>query len=143
MTERQKEISKLLSSLPKEYNEGIRPASLENIRSFRLKAKNKGIDKNIIEQLADLYSVADNFMYEVVMGFHPCSSDIIFEWWNEKELWIGQRDFNTLRWSNNKFCLGNASSISYSKKNEYKTLVELIKGGIIEINELYENEKSR
>ncbi len=139
MTERQKEISKLLSSLPKEYNEGITPASPEKLESFRIKAKRYGVDKDIIEQLSDLYSVADNFMFEVVLGFHPCTSDSIFEWWNEKELWIGQRDFNTLRWSNNKFCLGDASCISYSKKNEYKTLVELIKGCIAEINELIED----
>lgn len=120
----------------KKYRGEITPGSPENIQYFKTNAKRKGVDEDVIEQLTDLYSVADNFTAEVIMGFHPCTDEIIFEWWNDKELWIGQRDFNTLRWANGKFCLGDASTISYSKEYEYRTLIELIKGCITEINEL-------
>jgi len=136
MNKRQNEIRELLISLENEYSEDLIPASSKNIEAFKLNASQKGLNFSVIEQLCDLYSVSDNFMAEVIMGFHSCNDDILFEWWSEKELWIGQRDFNTLRWTNGKFCLGDASSISYSKKNEYQTLVELIKGCITEINDL-------
>lgn len=139
MTDRLIEIDKLLHSLPLEYTEGISPASKENIEIFKRKAKEKGVENDVIDQLADLYAIADNFMYEVILGFHSCTDDMIFEWWQDGELWIGQRDFNTLRWANGKFCLGDAGSISFSEENEYDSLIDLIKGCIKEINELDDN----
>ncbi|WP_299008700.1 hypothetical protein [uncultured Tenacibaculum sp.] len=84
----------------------------------------------------NLYIAANNFKYEVILGFHSCTDDIIFEWWEDSELWLGQNDCNTLRWVNGKFCLGDASNISYTKNYEYPSLLALIKGCIDEINEL-------
>lgn len=138
MNQNQIEIRELLSSLKNDYSDELKPASYEKVKKFKIKAQQKGVSNGVIEQLTDLYLVADNFMAEVIMGFHPCNDEILFEWWDERELWIGQRDFNTLRWANGKFCLGDAGSISYSEKNEYDTLTELIKGCITEINELDE-----
>ena len=138
MNKRQIEIRDLLNSLKNDYGEELKPASSEKVNEFKVKAQNRGVNNEVIEQLADLYLVSDNFMAEVIMGFHPCNDEILYEWWDEKELWIGQRDFNTLRWTNGKFCLGDASSISYSESNEYETLIELIRGCIKEINELDE-----
>ncbi len=136
MTERQNEIKELLLSLPEEHHEGISPASDEQIDKFKRTSERRGVDSNVIEQLADLYSVANNFMYEVILGFHSCTDDMIFEWWEDGELWIGQRDFNTLRWTNGKFCLGDAGNVSFSKENEHHSLIDLIKGCIKEIKEL-------
>jgi len=136
MNSRQREIEKLLRSLPEEYTEGIAPASKEEIEVFEKRAREFGVENNVIEQLIDLYSVADNFMYEVILGFHSCMDDMIFEWWQDGELWIGQRDFNTLRWSNGAFCLGDAGNVSYSKDNEYESLIDLIIGCIMEIKGL-------
>ncbi|MCW2119923.1 hypothetical protein [Flavobacterium sp. 7A] len=138
MNQIQIEIRELLDLLKNNYSDALKPASYEKVNNFKINAEQKGVNKEVIEQLADLYLVADNFMAEIIMGFHPCDDDIVFEWWNENELWIGQRDFNTLRWTNGKFCLGDAGSISYSKKDEYNTLIELIKGCIKEIKELEE-----
>ena len=133
MTDRQIEINRLLRSLPLECTKEITPASKENIAIFKKKAEEKNIQEGVIDQLVDLYIIADNFMYEVILGFHSCTDDIIFEWWQHGELWIGQRDFNTLRWANGKFCLGDAGSISYSEENEYESLLDLIEGCIKEI----------
>jgi len=82
-----------------------------------------------------LYHVANGFCYEIILAFHTCDDDIIYEWWEEKELWLGQRDFYTLSWVNGKFCLGDASNISFSEKYEYDTLLELIAGCIADIEE--------
>ena len=136
MNERQSEILKLLKSLPEEESDGIFPAKRENIESFKKTAKEKGVPIEIIEELSDLYTVADSYAFNVILGFYSCVEDVIYEWWNENILWIGQRDFNTLRWANGKYCLGDAGSICYSQENEYDTLVDLIKGCIKEVNDL-------
>lgn len=68
-----------------------------------------------------------------MLSFHSCVDETIFEWWNEKELYLGQRDFYTLRWANNKFCLGDVSTISFSEEHEHNTLIGLIEGCLKEI----------
>lgn len=136
MNKNQIETKLLLNSVNNNCGDELKPASYEKIEKFKINAQQKGVSDEVINQLADLYLVSDNFMVEVIMGFHPCNDELLFEWWDEKELWIGQRDFNTLRWANGKFCLGNASSISYSEKDEYDTLTQLIEGCIKEIKKL-------
>jgi len=136
MNERQLEILRLLKSLPEEESDGIFPATKENIESFKKMAQAQGVHFEVIDELTDLYTVADSYAFNVILGFYSFVDDVIYEWWNDNILWIGQRDFNTLRWANGKYCLGDAGSISYSKENEYDTLVDLIKGCIKEINDL-------
>ena len=138
MNNNQNEIRDLLKSIEDEYSDDLIPASIENIELFKIKAKANGVNTSVIEQLVDLYTVADNYMAQMILGFHSCNDAVLYEWWAEKELWLGQLDFNTIRWANDKFCLGDASTISYSKNNEYDTLVDLIKGCVEEIKELDE-----
>ncbi len=65
--------------------------------------------------------------------FHRCDDEILFEWWNEsKELWLGQHDDDILRWTNGKYCLGNASNVSYSEKYEFSTLIALFENAFEE-----------
>jgi hypothetical protein len=136
MNTNQQKIKELLQSLDNSNFTNMKPASKEEIEIFKTKAEAKGVKKAVIHQLCELYEIVDNYYFDVVIGFHPCSDDTIFELWEYNELWIGQRDFNTLRWANNKFCLGDAGSISYSSDNEYDTLIELIAGCIQEIREM-------
>ena len=138
MNSNQNEIRDLLKSIEDEYSDDLIPASIENIELFKIKAEANGVNTSVIEQLVDLYTVADNYMAQMILGFHSCNDAVLYEWWAEKELWLGQLDFNTIRWANDKFCLGDASTISYSKNNEYDTLVDLIKGCVEEIKELDE-----
>jgi hypothetical protein len=140
MTPSQQELYKLLTSLESSYSENLIPTSLERIERFEKRAMKHGLDKKVIEQLTDLYKITDSFSYIIVIGFHPCDDEMIFQWWDNKELWIGQRDFNTLRWSNNKFCLGDAGNISYSPEHEYDSLIELIKGCMREIKQIEQNQ---
>ena len=138
MNSNQNEIRDLLKSIEDEYSDDLIPSATENIELFKIKAKANGVNTSIIEQLVDLYTVADNYMAQMILGFHSCNDAVLYEWWAEKELWLGQLDFNTIRWANDKFCLGDASNISYSKNNEYDTLIDLIKGCVEEIKELNE-----
>ncbi|MEJ7643719.1 MAG: hypothetical protein WKF87_03935 [Chryseolinea sp.] len=126
MNNNQEQVLSRLSKLSDGQYYKIEPATADKVTIFRKRATEKGVDKYVIDELIDLYQVADNFYYEIVMGFHSCTDEMTFEWWNEKELWLGQRDFNTLRWANGKFCLGDASSISFSTDYESDNLVGLL-----------------
>jgi hypothetical protein len=136
MNEVQLKMKSLLSNLADgNIHYQINPATKEQIDLFTNRAIENKIDPNVIKQLVELYSVANSFYYEIIIGFHSCNDFTVFEWWNNKELWLGQRDFNTLRWANDKFCLGDATNISFSEKYKFDTLIELIEGCIKDINE--------
>ncbi|MEP6262827.1 MAG: hypothetical protein ABJ092_14720 [Gillisia sp.] len=142
MNKNQENILKLLSKLSDGQYYKIEPAGPEKIKIFKEKSTAKGVDAKVIDQLVDLYEVADGFYSDIVIGFHGCTEDILFEWWDEKELWLGQRDFNTLRWANGKFCLGDASSISYSDDYESDSLIGLIEICMKEIENADNQDKS-
>lgn len=125
-----------LNDLPKDFTYGVKPATDEQIEIFKKKSIQLGVNENVIKELISLYRVANPLDFEIIMSFHPCEDEIIFEWWEDGVLWLGQRDFNTLRWVDGKFCLGDAGNYSYSKENEYDTLVNLVQGCIKEIREL-------
>lgn len=125
-----------LKELPTDFTYGLQPATSDQIIIFENNAKRLGVKESVISELIDLYRVANKLDFEVILGFHSCDDQIIFEWWSEGVLWLGQRDFNTLRWVNDKFCLGDAGDYSYSKDNEYDTLEGLVRGCIKEIEDL-------
>ncbi|MDX8554430.1 hypothetical protein MK851_12460 [Tenacibaculum sp. 1B UA] len=129
-------IKALLHALPEKHRSALIPATQKELEAFKYRAIALGVNKTIIDELLDLCTVANNFRYEVVLEFHSCTDESIFEWWEDGELWLGQNDCNTLRWVHGKFCLGGASNISYTKNHEYPSLLALIKGCINEINEL-------
>lgn len=134
-------IKERLSSIDRIGDFGKNPASKQQIEIFKERAKSNGVKESVINQLCDLYELEDSYLFDILIGFHSCTDEIIFEWWEYQELWIGQRDFNTIRWVNDKFCLGDAASISYSPNYEYDTLIGLIEGCIKEIREIENSEK--
>lgn len=117
MNEDQIKIKSLLTSLVDgdDYY-SVEPATKEQINLFIERALKNGIDSSVINQLINLYSVANSFQYEMILSFHSCDDVIIFEWWDNKELWLGQRDFYSIRWADGKFCLGDASNVSFPTK---------------------------
>jgi len=143
MNSDQLKIKSLLTNLVDGKDYQIKPATKQQIDIFTQRATDKNVDRKVIEQLIDLYEVADFFYYEIIIGFYRCDDLTIFEWWDDKELWLGQRDFNTLRWSNGKFCLGDASNISFSSDYEFDTLIQLIEVCIKDINEATYFDKQR
>ena len=74
-------------------------------------------------QLLDFYSIVDGIPCLNSLDIHRCDDLILFEWWEQQELWLGQRDFYTVRWSSAKkrFCIGDAGNVSFSKSDEYRT----------------------
>ena len=86
-----------MHTLPEKYRSNTIAATQKELEIFKHKATFFGVNKIIIEELVNLYIVANNFKYEVILGFHSCTDDIIFEWWEDGELWLGQNDCNTLR----------------------------------------------
>ncbi|KKX46437.1 hypothetical protein L950_0231970 [Sphingobacterium sp. IITKGP-BTPF85] len=127
MTQNQLQILKLLEELPDSSDFELVPATSLQITVFKERAFTKKVPENVISQLIELYEVSDGYVNHMVIGFFNCDDETVFEWWDDyQELWIGQRDFNTLRWADGKFCLGDASSISYDESYESPTLVGLI-----------------
>lgn len=131
-----KNIWRFLEELPADMTYGVLPATSNQLEIFKSNAKGHGVKNSVIEELSSLYQLANKLDFEVILGFHSCDDEIIFEWWNEGVLWLGQRDFNTLRWVNDKYCLGDAGDYSYSEENEYDTLEGLVRGCIKEIEDL-------
>ena len=132
----QEKIKSLLGSLVNGEDYKLQPATDEQMKAFVKTAAEKCVPQNVIVQLTELYEVANDYTYEIVLAFHNCADEIIFEWWDEdRELWLGQRDFHTLRWANEKFCLGDAGNISFGKEYEADTLIQLIEICLKDIEE--------
>ena len=93
---------------------------------FRVKAIEAGVPADVISQLVEFYEVTNGVDCIDGFHFHSCDDEILFEWWDDKELWLAQRDMDTLRWVNGKFMLGDAGNISYGEAYEFATLTELM-----------------
>ena len=129
MDERQK-IRQLLAKLFTLYEEEMVPAPKESLDSFRDLATTKGVPSDVIDQLVAFYEVTNGVPCLDSFDFHSCDDMILFEWWDDQELWLGQRDCDTLRWANHRFCLGDATDASYGPEYEYATLLALIEGAL-------------
>jgi len=126
MNVNQSAIVDLLGSLPELLEITLVPATTEELNNFIDTARLREVPENVIMQLVDFYGVTNGYDYNVIMSFFECTYLTIYEWWEGGDLWLGQRDFNTLRWSNGKFCLGDASNISFDASCEADTLIGLI-----------------
>lgn len=85
-----------------------------------------GVPQEVISQLSLLYSVTSGGCVFDGFDIHECDDDILYEWWEYEEIWIGQRDFYSLRWANDRFCLGDASNVSFGPEDEFASLVEML-----------------
>ena len=123
----QKQIRILLEPLFFLFHKRFHPASEKCLAGFRVKALKLKIPDTAVEQLTDLYKVTNGVSILDEFTFHRCGDNELFEWWNKKkELWLGSREIDILRWKNGKFCLGDANTISYSAEYECQTLSELL-----------------
>jgi hypothetical protein len=143
MNENQLRISKLLKELVCNNKDRYKiiPTTEEQLNVFIENTKRYNIPQDVVNQLIEFYEVANGFEYEICIGVHSCDDWIIFEFWNEKELWLGQRDMDTFRWSKGKFCLGSASCVSYSENHEFNTIPDFLEGTIREIKEFEKHSK--
>jgi hypothetical protein len=85
------------------------------------------VPDTVVEQLTDFYKVTNDVPGLDGFTFHGCADKNLFDRWSEKEeLWLGSRDNDVLRWKNDKFCLGDANTVSYSADYEFSTLTDLL-----------------
>lgn len=132
MKPKQPKIKTLLEPLFKRCEEKMVPANEKQINYFKKKSTEKKVPKRAIEQLIEFYKISNGVPCLDSSDFHSCDDKIIFEWWSNKELWLGQRDSDTIRWKENKFCLGDASNVSYGKEYEFDFLSDLLEKALKE-----------
>ena len=119
-------IEELLQTFFDKNDEKPIAASEQQIAVFVEKCRRMDIPSAAWGQLADLYRVTNGVRCLDGFDFHACDDEIIFEWRDEQELWLGQCNDDVLRWADGRFCLGDASNISYGKEYEFPLLTELL-----------------
>jgi hypothetical protein len=119
----------LLKPLFDAYNVVMKPARQSSLNLFRSRATERKVPIEVVNQLADFYSIVDGVPCLDSLDIHRSDDLILFEWWDQQELWLGQRDFYTLRWSSSKerFCIGDAANVSFSEKDEYRCFAEALR----------------
>jgi len=110
----------------------MNPASEQSINNFQNKALDKGVPSSVIDELTTFYRISNGIPCLNGFDFHSCDDEILFEWWSKQELWLAQCDFYTLRWANDKYCIGDAADVSFSSKDEYLSLISLIENAMKE-----------
>src|SRR5688572_27504346 len=110
----------LLKPLFDEYQEKMKPASEHALNLFKKRAAERKITQKVVTQLVDFYSLVNGVPCLNSLDIHRAGDKILFDWWDQGELWLGQRDFYTLRWSRAKdrFCIGDAGNVSFSPSDE-------------------------
>lgn len=120
----------LLKRLFDIYEAPMKPATEASLSVFKARATERGVPGDVVTQLLEFYSVIDGVPCLDSLSIHSCDDIILFEWWDDQqELWLGQRDFYTLRWSSSKerFCIGDAGNVSFSESDEYPTFAEALR----------------
>jgi hypothetical protein len=123
------DIAALLKPLFDSCAVAMKPASKESLDQFQTRSDEHGVPHEVVTQLVDFYSIVDGVPCLNSLDIHRCADPVLFEWWDQQELWLGQRDFSTLRWSSKegKFCIGDAGNVSFSKSDEYRTFAESLR----------------
>ena len=120
-------IEELLKPLFLNYDKEMIPASEEQIMEFCRRAQERNIPTSAVEQLIRFYKITNGIPCLNGFDFHSGDDEILYEWWEgDGHLWLGSFNDDVLRWADGKFCLGDASNVSYSDKYEFFTLTELI-----------------
>ncbi|MEJ2869154.1 hypothetical protein WCD74_15375 [Actinomycetospora sp. OC33-EN08] len=103
------------------------PAPEADRAVFAERAHAAGVPGPVVDELLALYAVHDGLTDETGLGFHPCADAVIFEWWPDGGLWLGQRHLHTVRWTpTHGFSTGDASDVSFGPGDEFASLLELL-----------------
>ena len=123
------DVVALLNPLFDAYDVAMKPASDTSLNLFRARTAEREIPHDVVTQLTNFYLIVDGIPCLNSLDIHRCTDLILFEWWGQQELWLGQRDFHTLRWScqKAKFCIGDASNVSFSASDEYGDFAEALR----------------
>jgi hypothetical protein len=124
MNKHQQKLKEILKPFFEYHNQIMIPATESQLDLFKHNSFKKRVPFSVIQELMDFYQISNGVSLD--FNIFPCDEEVIFEWWDEKKLWLGQKDEHTLQWCKNKFCLGDACQVSLSPKYEYPSLVDLI-----------------
>jgi len=124
--ETKKQYVELLKPLFDDYDEKFEPASEKQVFDFSEKCKQRNVPVSVCEQLIEFYSVTKGGFCLNGFSFHGIDDEILFEWWKDSELWLGDCNDDVLRWHEGCFCIGDASNIYYSDDYKFQTLIELL-----------------
>ena len=124
----QERIRELLAPLFADHGKEMLPADAGGLGTFKGRAAERGVPLKVIRQLEEFYNVTNGIPCLDSFDLHACDDMILFEFWDDMELWIGQRDMYMIRWSAEKdrFCLGDASDISFGDEYEFDSLIGLL-----------------
>jgi tetratricopeptide (TPR) repeat protein len=133
----QQKIKELFAPLFVYRYKEISPADAEKIELFINRCKEKGVPPKAVDQLVEFYKVTNGVPCLDNFDFHACDDLTLFEWWDEKDLWLAQRDFYVIRWSTekDKFCLGDGGNVSLGEKYEFDSLIELLEAAFAKWND--------
>jgi len=122
------DIETLLKPLFEESDVPMKPAGESSLSLFRKRASDRKVPPSVTDELCRFYSIVDGVPCLDSLDIYRCADITIFEWWDQRELWLGQRDNNTLRWSSSKdrYCIGDSSNISFSPETEFRTFGEAL-----------------
>ena len=127
MSDTQGRIARLVKPIFNEYQQKMIPADKKQLEIFRNNATKRSIPPHVIDQLIEFYSISNGVPCFDGFDFHQCDDEIIFEWWeSDQSLWLASRGDDVLRWADDKFCLGDASNVSYGTKYEFALLIALL-----------------
>ena len=108
------------------YDENLVPADENLLSDFSKRALSRGVAAQVVNELLEFYNVTNGVPCLDSFDFHRCDDEILFEWWDDRILWLAQRDYYTLRWLNNMYCLGDAGNNSFGEAYEFDTLTALL-----------------
>ena len=84
-----KKILEIIKPLFDYYNELIIPANEQEINDFLTLARKNNVPKPAINELLKFYKVSNGIPCLDSLTIHEISDDILYEFWNDSQLWIG------------------------------------------------------
>jgi hypothetical protein len=127
-----KQYVELLKPLFDDYDKKFEPATEKQIFDFSEKCKQRKVPVSVSEQLVEFYRITKGGFCLNGFSFHEIDDEILFEWWNNNEIWLGNCNDDVLRWGNGCFCLGDASNVAYSDEYQFHTMIGLLQKGFQE-----------
>jgi len=128
----QQRMQEMLRPLFDQYELDFSPASESALRTFTERSLTRHVPPAVVQELVTFYKVTNGVPCLDGCDFHACDDQIIFAWWDQQELWLAQRDFYTMRWAGGRYCLGDATNVSFSPDYEFATIADLIEGALSE-----------
>ena len=132
MSNYKENLVKLIKPIFDIYDKEIIPASENQLKDFKELALEKGLPEKTILEFIEFYQVTNGIPCLDSLEIHKINDIILFEWWEYEEIWIGQRDFETLRWKDDKYHLGDTSNLNHGIEYVSDSLIGILQIGINE-----------